>query len=73
MFGNDPKYVRGMFENVKLKDNLYKGWKIIVYYDSSVLRKTLEVLSADGNSKKHDRLRYISNLLEIFGRQRRRL
>jgi hypothetical protein len=48
LFGNDPKYVRGMFENVKLKDNLYKGWKIIVYYDSSVLRKTLEVLSADG-------------------------
>jgi len=43
LYGNDPKYVRGLFENLELKDDIYKGWGVVVYHDDSV---TFEVINA---------------------------
>lgn len=48
LFGNDPKYVVGLFRNIELKTLIYPDWDIIVYYDNSVASGVLEKLKAYG-------------------------
>lgn len=46
LFGNDPKYVKGLFKNLELKSHVYKDWRAIVYYDNSVSSETIKALSS---------------------------
>jgi len=44
LFGNHPKYVKGLFKNLELKTHVYKDWRTIVYYDDSVPAETIKAL-----------------------------
>ena len=46
LYGSDPKYTRGLFENLELKDDLYPDWDVIVYHDNSVPKETLDILES---------------------------
>lgn len=48
LFGNDPKYVNGLFRNIELKTIVYPDWNIIVYYNNSVESYVLDRLEASG-------------------------
>ena len=45
LYGNDPKYVRGMIRNVQMKEEFYPDWDIIVYHDDSIEKETFKYLS----------------------------
>ena len=45
LYGNDPKYVRGMIRNIEMREEFYPDWDIIVYHDNSVQEETLNYLS----------------------------
>lgn len=47
LYGEDPKYVMGMFKNVALQKQFYPDWNIIIYHDSSVNQNALDKLSED--------------------------
>ena len=47
LYGDDPKYVEGMFRNIELKDEFYPDWEIIVYHDNSLEAGVIERLSRD--------------------------
>lgn len=36
LYGNDPRYLNGAVENVRLLKTIFKGWKMRIYFDSSV-------------------------------------
>lgn len=44
LYGNDPKYVQGLLENIKIKEEqgIYKDWITVVFHDNSVESHTLE-------------------------------
>lgn len=44
LYGEDPKYIRGMFENIKLKEKFYPDWHIIVFHDNSLSEDVLSRL-----------------------------
>ncbi len=45
LFGSDPKYRRGMLENVRAIDDVYPGWRVVIYCDrvnyEALVRETL--------------------------------
>ena len=45
LYGDNPKYVEGMFRNIELKDEFYPDWEIIIYHDDSVEPSVIERLS----------------------------
>ena len=49
LYGNDPKYVEGMFRNLELKEQFYPDWDIIIYHDNSVEQNVIERLSKDAS------------------------
>ena len=48
LYGNDPKYTRGLITNldIKLRDKLYQDWDVIVYHDNSVKDDILNELKS---------------------------
>lgn len=46
LYGDDPKYTRGLIENLKIKEQegLYEGWDVIVYHDDTVPSGILDIL-----------------------------
>ena len=46
LYGNDPKYVRGLYENLKIKEEkqLYQNWKVVVFHDYTVKKEVLDYL-----------------------------
>jgi hypothetical protein len=48
LYGNEPKYVRGLFENLKLKDDIYQNWGVVVFHDDSVDAETIDILKSYG-------------------------
>jgi len=62
LWGNDEAYINGAVRNLLLADDIYRGWEIWVYHDSTVNDNTLGLLSslgaklvsqADGQSEQH--------------------
>lgn len=33
LFGSDPKYRRGMMQNIRVRDQVYPGWEMVIYCD----------------------------------------
>ena len=48
LYGDKPKYTRGMVSNAKLAKIFYKNWRVIVYHDSSVPADILAELRTEG-------------------------
>lgn len=48
LYGDNPKYTRGLIANldIKLENNLYKDWDVIVYHDNSVKDNVLNELES---------------------------
>ena len=36
LYGQDPKYVEGMYRNIELREKVYPDWNIIIFHDNSV-------------------------------------
>ena len=57
LWGTDQLYCIGALENAKLVNNIYKDWKMVVYYDNSVPENIinslneLNVLTINANNK----------------------
>lgn len=47
LYGENPKYIEGMYRNIALQKQFYPDWNIIIYHDNSVNQDTLEKLSLD--------------------------
>ena len=50
LYGDEPKYIRGLYENLKIKEEqqLYQDWKVVVFHDNTLTEETLSRL------KNHD-------------------
>ena len=48
LWGNNPIYNVGAIKNAQLLNDVYPGWKMIVYYDSSVPPETITELDSYG-------------------------
>lgn len=48
LWGNKPIYNVGVIKNVKLCEQIYPDWKVCVFYDNSVPKKTLQELHSLG-------------------------
>jgi len=48
LYGNDPRYLNGAVENVKLLKDIFKGWGMRIYFDSSVPQSVLLFLQENG-------------------------
>jgi|TARA_R110000744_G_scaffold167999_1_gene285563 hypothetical protein len=46
LYGQDPKYVEGMFRNLELKEQFYPDWEVIVFHDNSVANDVIERLGS---------------------------
>jgi hypothetical protein len=46
LYGKEPKYVRGLFENLKIQEEkgIYKDWRVAVFHDDSVEQSVLDEL-----------------------------
>jgi hypothetical protein len=44
LFGEDPKYIEGMYRNVELKERFYPDWEVIVFHDNSLASDVVEKL-----------------------------
>jgi len=44
LYGNDPKYVEGMYRNIELKEQFYPDWEVMVFHDNSVAGDVIEKL-----------------------------
>lgn len=47
LYGENPKYITGMFKNIALQKQFYPDWNIIIYHDNSLNQDTLDKLSED--------------------------
>lgn len=47
LYGQDPKYIEGMYRNIDLKEQFYPDWDIIVYHDNSLKHEVIDKLSQD--------------------------
>jgi len=47
LYGDDPKYVWGMYRNIDLKHEFYPDWEIIIYHDNSLKPEVIDRLSKD--------------------------
>jgi hypothetical protein len=47
LYGNDKKYIEGMYKNIPLKKEFYPDWQIIVYHDDSLEENVVSKLSKD--------------------------
>ena len=36
LYGQDPKYIQGMYRNIELREEIYPDWNIIIFHDNSV-------------------------------------
>ena len=47
LYGNDPKYVRGLYENLRIKkeQQLYQDWKVVVFHDNTLTEEILNHLN----------------------------
>lgn len=48
LYGKDPKYVNGMWENIELQPEVYPDWQIIIYHDQSVPQEYLSKFTQNG-------------------------
>ena len=48
LFGNEPRYARGIIRNISLAEKLYPGWKVAVFHDSTVPDETVKEIRAKG-------------------------
>lgn len=46
LYGNDPKYIRGIFKNLELKETIYKDWNAIIFHDNSIKENVLNDLKS---------------------------
>jgi len=51
LYGNDPKYIQGMFRNIELKKEFYPDWDIIIYHDNSLEPDVIKRLSQSAHLK----------------------
>jgi hypothetical protein len=49
LWGDNPKYVDGAFENAKLVDKIYPGWQMRLYCDNTVDIELLKILHTEYN------------------------
>jgi hypothetical protein len=45
LYGNNPKYTKGLLNNIPLVSTFYPGWKIFVYYNNTVPNDIIDELS----------------------------
>lgn len=48
LYGDDPKYVVGMYKNLELQKTFYPDWEIIIYHDNSLTSEVIDRLSQYG-------------------------
>lgn len=48
LWGNDPKYLIGAKENIKLQPQIYPGWVCRFYVDDQVPEETIKILKSNG-------------------------
>ena len=42
LYGENPKYVYGMFRNIELREEFYPDWDIMIFHDNSVPESDIE-------------------------------
>lgn len=47
VYGSNPKYLVGLFKNIQLASILYPGWKIFIYYNSSIGNENINKLNSN--------------------------
>jgi hypothetical protein len=48
LYGEDPKYIEGMYRNLDLREEFYPSWETIIYHDNSLSAVTLMSLLGKG-------------------------
>ncbi len=48
LYGNDPKYILGMYKNLELREAFYPDWEVIIYHDNSLTPEVIDRLSQYG-------------------------
>ena len=48
LYGDDPKYVVGMYKNLELHKTFYPDWEIIIYHDNSLTSEAIDQLNEHG-------------------------
>lgn len=48
LYGKNPKYITGMWENIELQPEVYPDWNIIIYHDNTVPEAYLNLFSQNG-------------------------
>ena len=48
LWGDQPRYLQPLFENLRLRDHLFPGWTIRVYVDRSVIEPVQKALQGAG-------------------------
>jgi len=51
LYGQDPKYQRGMVENIRLAAEIYPGWTVRVHHDGNPSPGVLAAAEAQGNTQ----------------------
>jgi protein O-GlcNAc transferase len=49
IYGDNPKYLIGLSKNIKLAQEIYKGWGIYIYYNNTVPTKFVNLYSNNRN------------------------
>lgn len=48
LYGDNPKYIKGLFKNLDLMQEIYKGWRVMVFHDDTVTQDVLNELKDRG-------------------------
>lgn len=48
IWGNNPLYINGMYENIRLAPEIYPDWKVWVYIDGAVPQEAITKMQNDG-------------------------
>ena len=48
LYGDNPKYIKGLFKNLDLMQEIYKGWRVMVFHDNTVTQDVLNELKDRG-------------------------
>lgn len=48
LYGDNPKYINGMWENIELQPEIYPDWQIIIYHDDTVPQEYLSKFKQNG-------------------------
>ena len=66
LYGNNPKYVAGMYKNLDLREKFYPDWETIIYHDNSLGESVLEDLSSRSTMVNVDGCGILASMWRFF-------